>query len=80
MSLPWKTSFKEVNRVSGCLYEGPVFEGVYGLTKIDELDRLFNFQVAEKMKRDFDSIKNLLGSKITSEIIANKIVKLNPSD
>ena len=45
-----------------------------------ELDRLFNFQVTEKMKRDFESIKNLLGSKITSEIIANKIVKLNPSD
>ena len=45
-----------------------------------ELDRLFNLQVAEKMKRDFESIKNLLGSKITSEIIANKIVKLNPSD
>ena len=47
---------------------------------IAELDRLFNFQVAEKMKRDFESIKSLLGSKITSEIIANKIVNLNPSD
>ena len=32
------------------------------------------------MKRDFESIKSLLGSKITSEIIANKIVNLNPSD
>ena len=47
---------------------------------IAELDRLFNFQVTEKMKRDFESIKSLLGSKITSEIIANKIVNLNPSD
>ena len=45
-----------------------------------ELDRLFNFQVAEKMKSDFETIKNLLGSKVTSEIIANKIVKINPSD
>ena len=45
-----------------------------------ELDRLFNFQVAEKMKSDFETIKNLLGSKVTSEIIANKIVKLNQMD
>ena len=45
LSFPWKTNFKEVNKVSGCLYEGPVFEGVYGLTKIDELERLFNFLI-----------------------------------
>ena len=35
-SLPLKTLRKDVNKVSGCLYDGTFLEGEYGLTKVDE--------------------------------------------
>ena len=42
-SFPWKTNFNEVNNVSGCLYDGALVEGVYGLTNTEELAILLSF-------------------------------------
>ena len=42
-SLPLKTFLKEVNSVSGFLYDGPFSEGEYGLTKADEEENFANF-------------------------------------
>ena len=42
-SSPLKTFLIAVNRVSGCLYDGPFSEGEYGLTKADEEENFANF-------------------------------------
>ena len=44
-SSPLKTFLKEVNSVSGCLYDGPYLEGEYGLTKVDEEENFENFLI-----------------------------------
>ena len=44
-SLPLKTLFKEVNSVSGCLYDGPYSEGEYGLTKADDEENFANLLI-----------------------------------
>ena len=42
-SSPLKTLLKAVNSVSGCLYDGPLSEDEYGLTKADDDENFANF-------------------------------------
>ena len=41
-SSPLKTLFKAVNRVSGCLYDGPFSEGEYGFIKAEAEENFAN--------------------------------------